>query len=176
MAISLTTAAADRVQSFLTRRGHGLGLRLAVKKTGCSGYAYVVNYADDIGSNDVVFEDRGVKVIVDAASEYDLRKFLAEVSLVDQPFVKDPDVKVGKLLKDAGAECRRFVRYEVGEGIEVERGDFAAEEWDDALTAARDRRTGPTADYLLGVPLLGDLLEEGFTALGYSCEDYEVPL
>jgi len=56
----------------------------------------------------------------------------------------------------------------------VGRGDFAAEEWDDALTAARDRRTGPTADYLLGVPLLGDLLEEGFTALGYSCEDYEL--
>ncbi len=46
--ISLTTAAADRVQSFLTRRGHGVGLRLAVKKTGCSGFAYVVNYADDI--------------------------------------------------------------------------------------------------------------------------------
>ena len=58
----------------------------------------------------------------------------------------------------------------------VGRGDFAAEEWDDALTAARDRRTGPTADYLLGVPLLGDLLEEGFTALGYSCEDYELPI
>ena len=68
MAISLTTAAADRVQSFLTRRGHGLGLRLSVKKTGCSGYAYMVNYADDIGSNDVVFEHRGVKVIVDRDS------------------------------------------------------------------------------------------------------------
>jgi iron-sulfur cluster assembly protein len=68
MSISLTPAAADRVQSFLTRRGHGLGLRLAVKKTGCSGFAYVVNYADDIGSNDVVFEDRGVKVIVDRDS------------------------------------------------------------------------------------------------------------
>jgi iron-sulfur cluster assembly protein len=65
MAISLTTAAADRVQSFLTRRGHGVGLRLSVKKTGCSGFAYVVNYADDVGSNDIVFEDRGVKVIVD---------------------------------------------------------------------------------------------------------------
>lgn len=68
MSISLTSAAADRVQSFLTRRGHGVGLRLAVKKTGCSGFAYVVNYADDIGSNDVVFEDRGVKVIVDRDS------------------------------------------------------------------------------------------------------------
>lgn len=58
----------------------------------------------------------------------------------------------------------------------VGRGDFAAEEWDDALAAAQERRTGPTADYLLGVPLLGDLLEEGFTALGYTCEDFELPI
>ncbi len=68
MSISLTSAAADRVRSFLTRRGHGVGLRLAVKKTGCSGFAYVVNYADDVGANDVVFEEQGVKVIVDRDS------------------------------------------------------------------------------------------------------------
>ena len=68
MSISLTSAAADRVQSFLGRRGHGVGLRLSVKKTGCSGFAYVVNYADEIGSDDIVFEDQGVKVIVDRAS------------------------------------------------------------------------------------------------------------
>ena len=54
--------------SFLDRRGQGLGLRLAVKKTGCSGFAYVVNYADDLHADDVVFEDRGVKVIVDKQS------------------------------------------------------------------------------------------------------------
>jgi iron-sulfur cluster assembly protein len=68
MSISLTHAAADRVQSFLARRGHGVGLRLSVKKTGCSGFAYVVNYADAIGAEDVVFEDRGVKVVVDRDS------------------------------------------------------------------------------------------------------------
>lgn len=68
MSISLTTAAADRVRSFLTRRGHGMGLRLGVKKTGCSGFAYVVNYADDVGANDIVFEESGVKVIVDRES------------------------------------------------------------------------------------------------------------
>jgi elongation factor Ts len=56
-----------------------------------------------------------------------IRKFLAEVSLVDQPFVKNPDVTVGKLIKDGGAECRGFVRFEVGEGIEVEQVDFAQE-------------------------------------------------
>jgi iron-sulfur cluster assembly protein len=68
MSISLTSAAADRVRSFLGRRGHGVGLRLSVKKTGCSGFAYVVNYADEIGAEDVVFENQGVKVIVDRAS------------------------------------------------------------------------------------------------------------
>jgi iron-sulfur cluster assembly protein len=68
MAVTLSAAAADRVRSFLAARGHGMGLRLAIKKTGCSGYAYVVNYAEDVAPGDVVFEDRGVKVVVDAGS------------------------------------------------------------------------------------------------------------
>lgn len=68
MSISLTQAAAERVRAFLSRRGHGVGLRLSVKKTGCSGFAYVVNYADDVGANDVVFQDQGVTVIVDRDS------------------------------------------------------------------------------------------------------------
>lgn len=65
--------------------------------------------------------------IVEKMVEGRVRKFLAEVSLVDQAFVKQPDVKVGKLLKDAGAQCRAIARFEVGEGIEVEESDFAAE-------------------------------------------------
>jgi iron-sulfur cluster assembly protein len=68
MAVSLTQPAADRVRSFLAGRGRGVGLRLGVKKTGCSGFAYVVNYADEVGAGDVVFEDRGVRVIVDVES------------------------------------------------------------------------------------------------------------
>ena len=56
-----------------------------------------------------------------------IRKFLAEVSLLDQPFVKDGNSKVGDLVKQAGVEVTRFLRYEVGEGIEVEETDFAAE-------------------------------------------------
>ena len=56
-----------------------------------------------------------------------LNKFLAEVTLLGQPFVKDPDQKVSKLLADAGASVTRFVRYEVGEGIEKKVEDFAAE-------------------------------------------------
>ena len=68
MAISLTPAAADRVRNFLHARGQGIGLRLAVRKTGCSGFAYVINYADDVQPADVVFEDQGVKVFVDRDS------------------------------------------------------------------------------------------------------------
>ena len=68
MAVSLTPSAAERVKSFLHRRGHGVGLRIGVKRTGCSGYAYLIDYADAIGSDDVVFEDSGVTVIVDAKS------------------------------------------------------------------------------------------------------------
>ncbi len=56
-----------------------------------------------------------------------INKFLAESSLVAQPFVKDPEVKVGKLVKDAGADVLSFIRFEVGEGIEKEEVDFAAE-------------------------------------------------
>lgn len=65
MAISLTDSAASRVQSYLEKRGEGVGLRLGVTQTGCSGYSYVINYADEIAANDVVFEDKGVKVVVD---------------------------------------------------------------------------------------------------------------
>lgn len=68
MAIQLTESAAERVRSFILARGRGVGLRLGVKKTGCSGFAYVVNYADETQPGDVVFEDRGVKVCVDPES------------------------------------------------------------------------------------------------------------
>mgnify|MGYP005695950775 CR=1 FL=1 len=67
-------------------------------------------------------EDIVVKIV-----EGRVKKFLAEVSLLDQPFVKDGDIKVGKLVADAGTEVVSFARYEVGEGIEVEASDFAAE-------------------------------------------------
>ncbi len=56
-----------------------------------------------------------------------IRKFLSESSLVDQAFVKDPEVTVGKLLKNSSADIQSFVRFEVGEGIEKEEVDFAAE-------------------------------------------------
>ncbi len=65
--------------------------------------------------------------IVEKMIDGRIRKFLAENALVDQPFVKDGDTKVGKLLQQNSASIISFVRYEVGEGIEVEEVDFAAE-------------------------------------------------
>ncbi len=68
MAITLTEAAAERVKNFLEQRGKGVGLRLGVRTSGCSGMAYVLEFADEIEDTDVVFEDHGVKVIVDPKS------------------------------------------------------------------------------------------------------------
>lgn len=66
--ITLTAAAADRIRSQIDKRGHGLGLRLGVKPSGCSGYGYVMDYADELKPDDVVVEAHGVKLIVDPAS------------------------------------------------------------------------------------------------------------
>lgn len=68
MAVSLTHSAADRVREFLHQRGRGLGLRVGIRKTGCSGYAYVIDYADSVDDDDAVFEEKGVKVVVDRES------------------------------------------------------------------------------------------------------------
>jgi len=68
MAIIVTESAADRVRSFLANRGKGLGLRLGVKTSGCSGLAYVLEFVDELDEGDEVFEQYGVKVIVDAKS------------------------------------------------------------------------------------------------------------
>lgn len=64
MAISLSDSAADRVRDHLQLRGEGLGLRLGITKTGCNGFAYVVNFADQIEPDDRVFETNGVQVVV----------------------------------------------------------------------------------------------------------------
>jgi len=82
MAISLTEPAAERVKSYLNTRGNGIGLRIGVKKTGCNGFAYVVNYADAIDAADNVFEDRGVTVVVDSES-------LALIDGTEVDFVKE---------------------------------------------------------------------------------------
>ncbi|ABV86815.1 iron-sulfur cluster assembly protein IscA [Shewanella pealeana] len=68
MAISITPAAADRVRSFLASRGKGLGLRLGLKTSGCSGMAYVLEFVDDLNDDDELYDVDGVKIIIDAKS------------------------------------------------------------------------------------------------------------
>ncbi len=68
MAISMTAAAAERVSSFLQNRGKGIGLRVGVKTTGCSGLAYVLEFVDELNEDDQVFEDHGLKLVVDGKS------------------------------------------------------------------------------------------------------------
>jgi len=68
MAISMTETAAGRVRDFLESRGKGEGVRLGVKTSGCSGMAYVIEFVDEIEDTDEVFEEYGVKLIVDQKS------------------------------------------------------------------------------------------------------------
>jgi len=68
MSITLTETAAERVRDFLANRGKGEGLRLGVRTSGCSGMAYVIEFADAVEDEDNVFESHGVKVIVDPKS------------------------------------------------------------------------------------------------------------
>ncbi|MFM4748795.1 iron-sulfur cluster assembly protein IscA [Aeromonas veronii] len=82
MAITMTDAAAARVSTFLANRGKGIGLRLGVKTTGCSGLAYVLEFVDELTDEDQVFEQQGVKIIVDAKS-------LIHLDGTELDFVKD---------------------------------------------------------------------------------------
>lgn len=68
MAITLTDTAAERVKAFLDNRGKGIGLRLGIKTSGCSGMAYVLEFIDEFAEGDQVFESKGLKIIVDAKS------------------------------------------------------------------------------------------------------------
>ena len=81
MAVTLTPTAVERVRQFLEQTPGGLGLRFGVRKSGCSGWAYVVDIATAGNSDDVVFEQDGVSVRVDAAS-------LAQVDGTEIDFVK----------------------------------------------------------------------------------------
>ena len=68
MAITLTETAAQHVTKMLQQRGEGLGLRVGTKKSGCTGFAYVVDYADEIQEDDVTFESQGITIVVDKKS------------------------------------------------------------------------------------------------------------
>ncbi|EDN65321.1 Iron-sulphur cluster biosynthesis [Beggiatoa sp. PS] len=97
MALTLTDTAAKHVQKSLTSRGKGVGLRLGVKTSGCSGMAYVMEFADEISENDQVFESLGIKILVDPKSllyidgtELDfVREGLNEGFQFNNPNIKD---------------------------------------------------------------------------------------
>ena len=117
------------------------------------------------------------------------RAFDAKVAPADRDTVSQPgededhnaledygDDPVAAEIREAIEDLNEDAQAELVAMTWVGRGDFSAAEWDDVVAAAQERHTGPSSEYLLGMPLLGDLLEEGFTALGYSCEDYESPI
>lgn len=97
MAITLTEKAAKHISRYLARRGKGIGLRLGVRTTGCSGLAYKLEYADDVAPEDQVFESHGIKVLIDPKSlpyidgtELDyVREGLNEGFRFQNPNVKD---------------------------------------------------------------------------------------
>jgi len=95
--ITITEAAAQHVQKFLSNRGKGLGIRLGVKPSGCSGMSYVLEFVDELQDDDQVFEGHGTKVIIDSKSllyldgtELDFaREGLNEGFKFNNPNVKD---------------------------------------------------------------------------------------
>jgi len=68
MAITMTETAAKHITSHLAQRGQGLGVRLGVRTSGCSGMAYVLEFVDEMNDDDQIFEDQGIKVIIDEKS------------------------------------------------------------------------------------------------------------
>ena len=97
MGVTFTDSAAKHIKGFLEKRGKGIGLRLAVRTTGCSGLAYVLEFADELAANDEVFTDNDVTVIIDKKSlvylegtELDFtREGLNEGFKFNNPNVKD---------------------------------------------------------------------------------------
>ena len=97
MAVTLTESAANRVNMMIAKRGSGIGLRVSTKVSGCAGFSYVVDYADNVDSEDSVFESHGVKVVVDANSLNNIDGMeidYVKESLLNEGFdFKNPQVK-----------------------------------------------------------------------------------
>ncbi len=97
MSVELTEAAAKHVADELAKRGEGLGLRVGTKKSGCTGFAYVVDYADGVDEGDQVFESHGVKVVVDEHSLANIDGMLIDfvkTNLLNQGFeFRNPNIK-----------------------------------------------------------------------------------
>ncbi|WP_127470283.1 HesB/IscA family protein [Thiomicrorhabdus aquaedulcis] len=97
MAVTLTESASNRVKKMLVKRGHGLGLRVSTKVSGCAGFSYVVDYADIVTPDDAVFESFGTQVVVDAKSLANIDGMeidYVQESLLNEGFdFKNPKVK-----------------------------------------------------------------------------------
>ena len=98
-------------------------LRPGIAYLGPKAIIYLANLTH---VNDGHYSSDYIPVNIGYLSAY-IKKYLKEISLTEQPFVKNPELTVGKLVKDAGAEIVEFVRFEVGEGIEKDEKDFATE-------------------------------------------------
>ncbi len=82
MSVTMTQAASERVQSYIKNRGKGLGLRLGIKTTGCSGLAYVLEFVDDLNEDDQLFNIDNVNIIID-------QKSLVYLDGIELDFVKE---------------------------------------------------------------------------------------
>ena len=82
MSVTMTPAASERVRTFIENRGKGLGLRLGIKTTGCSGVAYVLEFVDDLNEDDTLFNIDDVNIIIDGKS-------LTYLSGIELDFVKE---------------------------------------------------------------------------------------
>ncbi|MEA3406160.1 MAG: iron-sulfur cluster assembly accessory protein [Pseudomonadota bacterium] len=97
MAVTLTESAANRVQTMIAKRGSGIGLRVSTKVSGCAGFSYVVDYADEVTDQDEVFESFGTQVVVDKESLSNIDGMeidYVKESLLNEGFdFKNPKVK-----------------------------------------------------------------------------------
>ena len=117
MAITLTQSAADRVGDYLVHRGRGIGLRVGIKRTGCNGFAYVVDYADRVDVGDQVFDTGGVNVVVDQAS-------LDVIDGTEVDFVKDGLSEMFKFRNPkATGECGCGERFRVSSRVAAPKED-----------------------------------------------------
>ena len=114
MAVTLSEAAARHVTRYITKRGKGVGVRLGVKTTGCSGLAYKLEYADDVAPEDMVFEGHGVKVLIDPKS-------LPYLDGTELDFVREglnEGFKFSTLAKKTAAVAVNRFGFELGIAIE----------------------------------------------------------
>jgi len=129
----------------------------------------------------IEIDPEAVYFIVLKAREYDEKDEMGDPGLDEDPaeeaisrgmryYNDDP---VAQEIKDAIDGLNDDHQAELVALMWLGRGDYTAADWAEAIRTARERHTGPTADYLLGEPMLGDYLEEGLSQLGYAVEDLE---